>query len=248
MRLLREVGLCESQHDFAKTVGFAPRTIGNAERGTHPPSLALRRALDQALEHISDAQRDRFLAAVAALGPDDNDNKDKYVPESEESVVQRTLAICGSRSAGTDVAVIDAAIRELARFVMLTRCKVQHGPVGVGIEVITYIADHYRLPDLTMAIGLFGRNNVVRDVDYVLVVGGGSGTADEIDLALRGGTPVIPFPAGGGAAAAFYARARRDIDLRLGIPDPLFDALASCDAEEFVSAVRAVLNHEGVMQ
>ena len=66
MRLFREVGLCESQQDFAKTIGFAMRTIGNAERGTHPPSLAVRRALDQVLENATDAQRDRFLAAVTA--------------------------------------------------------------------------------------------------------------------------------------------------------------------------------------
>jgi hypothetical protein len=44
--------------------GFSPRTIGNAERGTHPPSLALRRALDQALKQASEAQRNRFLAAL----------------------------------------------------------------------------------------------------------------------------------------------------------------------------------------
>ncbi len=47
IRLLRDVGLCQSQYDFAKTLGFDKRTIGNAERGTHPPSLALRRALDR---------------------------------------------------------------------------------------------------------------------------------------------------------------------------------------------------------
>ncbi len=64
IRLFRDVGLCQSQYDFAKTLGVAKRTIGNAERGAHPPSLALRRALDQALEHASDAQRDRFLAAI----------------------------------------------------------------------------------------------------------------------------------------------------------------------------------------
>ena len=63
--MLRDVGLCQSQDDFAKTLGVAKRTIGNAERGAHTLSLALRRALDQALEHASDAQRDRFLAAVA---------------------------------------------------------------------------------------------------------------------------------------------------------------------------------------
>lgn len=66
IRLLRAAGLCLSQQEFAKTLGFAKRTIGNAERGTHPPSLAVRRALDQALEQASDAQRERFCAALAA--------------------------------------------------------------------------------------------------------------------------------------------------------------------------------------
>ncbi|MGH4013904.1 MAG: hypothetical protein ACRDSL_08230 [Pseudonocardiaceae bacterium] len=66
IRLFREVGLCLPQDEFAKAVGFAKRTIGNAERSTHPPSLALRRALDHALEKASDAQRDRFFAAIAA--------------------------------------------------------------------------------------------------------------------------------------------------------------------------------------
>lgn len=64
IRLFRDVGLCQSQYDFARTLGVAKRTVGNAERGTHPPGLALRRALDQALEHASDLQRDRFLAAI----------------------------------------------------------------------------------------------------------------------------------------------------------------------------------------
>ncbi|MDQ4031711.1 MAG: helix-turn-helix domain-containing protein [Actinomycetota bacterium] len=58
-----------SQHEFARAVGFAKRTVGNAERGTHPPSLALRRALDHALDRASDAQRGRFLAAMAADHP-----------------------------------------------------------------------------------------------------------------------------------------------------------------------------------
>lgn len=48
IRMFRAAGLCLSQERFAKAVGFAMRTIGNAERGTHPPSLALRRTLDDA--------------------------------------------------------------------------------------------------------------------------------------------------------------------------------------------------------
>lgn len=54
IRLLRDVGLCLSQNDFARVVGFAKRTVGNVERGAHPASLALRQALDQALEQASD--------------------------------------------------------------------------------------------------------------------------------------------------------------------------------------------------
>lgn len=63
IRRFREVGLCLSQEEFARTLGFAKRTVGNAERGAHPPGLALRRALDHALENASGSQRDRFLAA-----------------------------------------------------------------------------------------------------------------------------------------------------------------------------------------
>ncbi|MDQ3760536.1 MAG: hypothetical protein M3460_02200 [Actinomycetota bacterium] len=66
IRRFREVGLCLSQDEFATVLGFAKRTVGNAERGTHPPSLALRRALDHALEKVSDVQRDRFFDATAA--------------------------------------------------------------------------------------------------------------------------------------------------------------------------------------
>ncbi len=66
IRLLRTVGLCLSQDDFAAALGFTKRTVGNVERGAHPPSLARRRALDHALEKASDAQREGFLAALPA--------------------------------------------------------------------------------------------------------------------------------------------------------------------------------------
>lgn len=66
IRLFREVGLSQSQPEFARTIGFAARTVGNAERSAHPPSLALRRALDHQLDAASGIQRDRFLAALRA--------------------------------------------------------------------------------------------------------------------------------------------------------------------------------------
>ncbi|MDQ3760530.1 MAG: hypothetical protein M3460_02170 [Actinomycetota bacterium] len=69
IRLLREVGLCLSQDQFATALAFAKRTIGNAEHGTHLPSLALRRALDRVFENASDIQRGRLrgLAQRASL-------------------------------------------------------------------------------------------------------------------------------------------------------------------------------------
>ncbi|MGH3828449.1 MAG: hypothetical protein ACRDQX_14960, partial [Pseudonocardiaceae bacterium] len=69
IRRFREVGLCLPRDKFAKELGFAKRTVGNAERGATSPSLALRRALDQALEKATDAQRDRFLAHSLTTGP-----------------------------------------------------------------------------------------------------------------------------------------------------------------------------------
>ncbi|MGB6164669.1 MAG: helix-turn-helix transcriptional regulator [Pseudonocardiaceae bacterium] len=71
IRLFRATGLSLPQRKFAKKLGFTLRTIGNAERGAHPPSLALRRALDQALEQAPETQRNRFLAAEAASQDDE---------------------------------------------------------------------------------------------------------------------------------------------------------------------------------
>lgn len=124
---------------------------------------------------------------------------------------------------------------------MRSRCKVNHGPVGVGIEVMTYIADHYRPPDFVAAVGLFGRQNVVREADYVVVIGGAVGTAEEIDLAAYCSTTVIPFPASGGTARRMYERAQDDARLRRCIPEQYFDVLGTCrDAERFVEVVRQV--------
>lgn len=167
---------------------------------------------------------------------------------SDVVVCPLTIAISGSRASDTEAQVIDAAVGALARFVMLSRCKVKHGPVDVGIEVMTHIADHYRPPDFIAAVGLFGRQNVVRDADCVIIIGGAAGTAEEIDLAAYCGTTVIPFPASGGTARRMYERAQDDARLRRCIPGQYFDALATCrDAEQFVEVVRQVVeDRQGV--
>src|SRR5947209_3597172 len=54
------------QEKFAYQLGAAPKTVRNWERGQHPPSLALQRALDQAWESTSSEQKKRFFTSLAA--------------------------------------------------------------------------------------------------------------------------------------------------------------------------------------
>jgi hypothetical protein len=152
------------------------------------------------------------------------------------------IAICGSRAATTDSIMIDEAIRALSRLLMNHHCEVDHGPMGVGIEIMTYIADHYRPPSLRAAVGLFGRPNVVRHADFVLVVGGGHGTLDEMDLAFSMAKRLIPFVASGGAARQAYQRMRTNVDLRQWVGDQVFDALGSCaTGEDYARLVHQIL-------
>jgi hypothetical protein len=90
---------------------------------------------------------------------------------------------------------------------------------------MTYIADHYHPPEVTVAVAVFGHRNVVQTADLILVVGGGAGTQDEIDLALSMDKKVIALPASGGTARCFHDHARRDPRLRAWIPEQAFAAL-----------------------
>jgi hypothetical protein len=142
------------------------------------------------------------------------------------------IAICGSRAAGTNARVIDAAVRSLARLVMVQRLLVNHGPVGIGIEVVTHIADHYQPPGLRGAVAIFGRRNVVLDAEYVVLVGGGNGTQAEVDLALSMGKRIVALGASGGTAAAFQQRMSRDQRLRGWLSEGSVHTLATCSGHK----------------
>ncbi|MBP2355062.1 hypothetical protein JOF29_006172 [Kribbella aluminosa] len=138
------------------------------------------------------------------------------------------IAICGSRSAGTNSPVIDAAVRSMARLVMVRRLLVNHGPIGVGIEVITHIADHYQPPGLRGAVAIFGRRNVVFDAEYVVVIGGGSGTQAEADIAASMGKRLLPLGASGGSAEAIYHQSRHTPALSDWMPGSVRETLYGC--------------------
>ncbi|MGH3773796.1 MAG: XRE family transcriptional regulator, partial [Pseudonocardiaceae bacterium] len=82
---------------------------GNAERGAHSPSLALRRALDQALEKASDAQRDRFLAAENAAS-----DERTTLPVAESHGPQLALWRGASLSGGEEYEALELARRVAA--------------------------------------------------------------------------------------------------------------------------------------
>ncbi|MGW6278743.1 hypothetical protein [Kribbella sp. NPDC055071] len=138
------------------------------------------------------------------------------------------IAICGSRSGGSNPAVIDVAVRSLARLVMVRRLLVNHGPVGVGIEVITHIADHYQPPGLRGAVAIFGRRNVIFDAAYVVIIGGGGGTQAEADIAMSMGKKILPLGASGGSANAVYHQTLRASRLSNWMTDSTREMLASC--------------------
>lgn len=86
-------------------MGFAKRMIGNAERGTHPPSLALRRALDHALDQASDAQRARFFAADHTAAP---------VLNGEHDALELARRIAASDVGHATVSRLELAVDDLA--------------------------------------------------------------------------------------------------------------------------------------
>lgn len=163
---------------------------------------------------------------------------------SSESDLEPSVAIIGSRSASTDGHAVDAALRALGDLLTRRRLRVTHGPTGVGIEVLTYVADHFHPADLGAATGVFGRPNVVKGSDFVLVVGGGKGTEEEVGIATAMGKKVIPMASSGGAAAAAYASLREDAGRRAWIGDEHFAALGTADADEYARIVNLLLPGE----
>lgn len=138
------------------------------------------------------------------------------------------IAICGSRTADTHDSVIDSSVRALARLVMVRRLRVNHGPIGVGIEVMTHIADHYQPPGLRGAVAIFGRRHVIADAEYVVVIGGGAGTRAEADVAIALGKQILPYGASGGTAQVMFQQLRRQPATSSRIPADQLATLDSC--------------------
>ncbi|GAB3167644.1 hypothetical protein GCM10027059_28970 [Myceligenerans halotolerans] len=177
-----------SQETFAERLGVDRTTVARWESGISEPAAWTRPTIIKILGITAD-DLDEFL-----------------LPTPQRSSAM-TVAICGSRQPGHDAALMDTTVAELARIVASRGVDVSHGPIGIGIEVITYVADQFRPGGFTGTTARFGHANVVGGVDLVLVVGGGAGTAAETAIATGAGTAVLPFPRTGGTAATCLDRA-----------------------------------------
>jgi hypothetical protein len=164
-------------------------------------------------------------------------------PGADQAAVR--VAICGSRAAGTNAEHLAAAVPALGELLMRRRYAVSNGPVGVGAEVLTYIADQHHPAGLESVRGIIGHANVVRDADYVLIVGGGTGTQAEADAAAEAGSRLLPMPLSGGAAARVYMRQLGDTSLRGWLTDDQFSALATADAARFAEIAESVIDQGG---
>lgn len=147
------------------------------------------------------------------------------------------VAICGSRAAGANLDLIDQLKPLLARLIMLQRWTVSHGPVGIGIEVMTHLADHYRPAGTLVVIGRVGHERVVETCDYLIGLGGGTGTMVELDLAATAGKKMLLLPASGGAVAE-YASAASDPDPYAWLSANHRAALRSSDPELLIETIK----------
>jgi SLOG cluster4 family len=249
-----------TQTQFAILTQHDRSDISNFVRGTRNSRVAdidvLARIAD-GLAMPNSARELLGLAPVVSSTADLTAPDAKSVPENpgatnstamtgwyQPTAADRTcrIAICGSRSPECDNEAIDDVIRSLSRLLMNHQYRIDHGPMGIGIEIMTYIADHYRPPTLKNVIGVFGRANVVRNADFVIVVGGGSGTLDEVELAISMGKKIVPFVASGGAARNTFDRITSELYLHAWMRADNFDSLGNCSSgEEYVGIIEHIL-------
>ena len=211
----RALGL--SQEALAERLGIERTTVARWESGETQPLAWFRPRLATALQ----------------VSVDDLDVMIRNVDERADTVGRKQsrlrIAICGSRVAGSDAGLIDATVAELARLVVSENLDVNHGPIGVGIEVMTYVADQFRPSGFTMTAALFEHENVVRGADLFLVIGGGAGTAAEVTLARQAGRTIVPFPRTGGTASRCYEQMRADPRHHGGLAGSVLDEIGACE-------------------
>ncbi len=160
-------------------------------------------------------------------------------PESDTQ--EWSIAICGSRTADTDRVLIDGCVHNMGRLLTRLRCRVSHGPLGIGIEVMTFIADHYRPPGLDCVLGVVGHLNVIKPADFVIVIGGGAGTRDEVNLASSLNKTVIPLQASGGAAQDAFDSLANAGPMPGLLDDDVAELGAVASAEDYIRIVERVL-------
>ena len=97
-------------------------------------------------------------------------------------------------------------------------------------------------PAFDSVSGIIGHENVVRDAEHVLIIGGGQGTEAEAQLALAMKKKLLPMPASGGTAAQVYASLEHEADHRKWLSVEAFTELRTAGPAEYVRIVDEALS------
>jgi transcriptional regulator with XRE-family HTH domain len=233
---------------FAELISYDASYLSRIENGRRRPTAALAHACDAAL------RTDGRLSLLVPPRPTKHRATGTRSNAAPRPVCtgwlrpawdtqEWSIAICGSRAAYTDGVLIDHCVHSIGRLLTRLRCRVSHGPLGIGIEVMTWIADHYRPPGLDCVLGTVGRLNVIRPADYIIVIGGAAGTRDEVHLASSLNKTIIPLPASGGAAIdAFNLLAKTETVP--GLHDDVADLGSTADAEDYARIIERILRRK----
>jgi transcriptional regulator with XRE-family HTH domain len=245
-RLRQQQGISLAR--FAELVNYDASYLSRIENGRRSPTTALAQACETALhaDGTLAALVPADTSALRAAGTHSKTPEPVYTGWLRPSwdTEEWSIAICGSRAAGSEGVLIDQCVSSIGRLLTRLRCRVSHEPVGIGVEIMTFIADHYRPPGLDCLLGIVGRLNVIQPADYVLVIGGGTGTHDEVNLASSLKKILIPLPATGGTAREAF-RLLTNTESRPGLTEHDVNDLGIADnAEDYTRIVERVLRRK----
>jgi hypothetical protein len=206
-----------TQVQLALLTGHDRADISNWVRGARAARVADIDVLERIAEGMAMPDAARVKLGLAPTSQPLSAFAGTFAPSSggrafgtEPSSPGIEVAVCGSRAPGTNSSLVDRLIPLLARLIVVQRWSVAHGPVGIGIEVMTHIADRYQPPGTLVVLGRIGHHRVIETCDYLIGLGGGTGTMVELDLAAVAGKKLLLIAAGGGAVAEYAAAAEPD--------------------------------------
>lgn len=120
-----------------------------------------------------------------------------------------TVAICGNheRSGAQKEAALNA-IQIVARSLSAFTLEIFHGPRGAGITVVNRCHNVWQAANIRSQLVFVDREKLMQSAEMVIIIGGGTMTQVEADIAKRKHLPIAAIPGTGGVAEIVSADIR----------------------------------------